>query len=183
MTISNLTDRQKEIVRLVAHGYSNADIAEALCIVLDTVKRHLSLIFVEIGIKSRMQLTIWALKEGLVQLEDLQHDGLPHSQEKDNRATYQIEVTSEQMILIHRLLSSTRQRWILHRTSEYLDENGDVQQKPLKQCRFCQRGSYSNASSIKHHEQCFISVINREWNLLYEQFSKVLGKEIEEDLI
>lgn len=70
--ISRLTSRKKEIACLVAKGYSNAEIMEELCIALDTVKRHLTIIFKALGIESRVQLAIYAFRHGLVDLEDIE---------------------------------------------------------------------------------------------------------------
>lgn len=65
----NLSERQREVACLVAQGYSNKDIAEKLCITVDTVKRHIGDIFVEIGVENRVQLAIWAFKNDLVDLD------------------------------------------------------------------------------------------------------------------
>ena len=51
-----LSRREKEVARLVAKGYSNAQIAEELFISVETVKRHMSTIFEKLGIESRKQL-------------------------------------------------------------------------------------------------------------------------------
>jgi len=51
-----LSSREKEVARLAAKGYSNAQIAEELFISVETVKRHMSTIFEKLGIESRKQL-------------------------------------------------------------------------------------------------------------------------------
>lgn len=51
-----LSPREKEVARLAARGYSNAQIAEELFISVETVKRHMSTIFEKLGIESRREL-------------------------------------------------------------------------------------------------------------------------------
>ncbi len=51
-----LSPREKEVARLAARGYSNAQIAEELFISVETVKRHMSTIFEKLEIKSRAEL-------------------------------------------------------------------------------------------------------------------------------
>ena len=51
-----LSPREKEVARLAARGYSNAQIADELFISVETVKRHMATIFEKLGIESRRQL-------------------------------------------------------------------------------------------------------------------------------
>ena len=53
---SILFRREKEVARLAAKGYTNAQIAEELYISIETVKRQMSTIFEKLGIESRKQL-------------------------------------------------------------------------------------------------------------------------------
>ena len=51
-----LSPREREVARLAARGYSNAQIAEELFISVETVKRHMATIFEKLNIKSRIEL-------------------------------------------------------------------------------------------------------------------------------
>jgi NarL family two-component system response regulator LiaR len=61
-----LTGREREVVRLVAQGRSNSEIARALVISDKTVKTHISNILSKLGLQDRTQLAIYAIKRGLV---------------------------------------------------------------------------------------------------------------------
>ena len=64
--VDDLTEREYEVVRLVAQGCSNADIAQALVISDKTVKTHISNILSKLHLEDRTQLAIYALKRGWV---------------------------------------------------------------------------------------------------------------------
>lgn len=51
----NLTNREYEVLKLLAQGRSNAEIAESLFISLSTIKTHVSNLFVKMDVKSRAQ--------------------------------------------------------------------------------------------------------------------------------
>ena len=61
-----LTARELEIVRAIAAGDSNHDIAIALKISLHTVKHHLSSVFEKTGTATRLELAIFAIRNGIV---------------------------------------------------------------------------------------------------------------------
>jgi NarL family two-component system response regulator LiaR len=65
-----LTEREMEVLRLVAQGKSNRDIAEDLTITEGTVRVHVSNILGKLHLASRTQATLYALREGLASLED-----------------------------------------------------------------------------------------------------------------
>jgi DNA-binding NarL/FixJ family response regulator len=60
-----LTLRELEVVRAVAEGCTNRDIAHKLSISEDTVKRHLTNIFDKVGVSSRVELALFALNHQL----------------------------------------------------------------------------------------------------------------------
>jgi NarL family two-component system response regulator LiaR len=64
--VDGLTDREHEVVRLVAQGRSNAEIAQELVISDKTVKTHISNILSKLDLQDRTQLAIYAIKNGLV---------------------------------------------------------------------------------------------------------------------
>ncbi|HZP45616.1 MAG TPA: response regulator transcription factor [Candidatus Binataceae bacterium] len=65
-----LTRRESEIVRYVAMGLRNSEVAQRLAIAEGTVKVHLNNIFQKLNIRDRVQLTLYALARGLITLSD-----------------------------------------------------------------------------------------------------------------
>jgi DNA-binding NarL/FixJ family response regulator len=61
-----LTAREMEIVEAIASGDSNRDIAERLNISLQTVKHHLTSVFDKTGTSTRLELALFAIRQGLV---------------------------------------------------------------------------------------------------------------------
>jgi LuxR family maltose regulon positive regulatory protein len=61
-----LSDRELEVLRLVAAGYKNQQIAEKLFVVVGTVKAHLNSIYRKLGVQSRMQAVSRARDSGLL---------------------------------------------------------------------------------------------------------------------
>ena len=64
-----LTGRELDVVRLVARGCSNHQIAQELVISDKTVKTHISHILSKLQLEDRTQLAIYAIRQGLVDLE------------------------------------------------------------------------------------------------------------------
>lgn len=61
-----LTEREVEIIRLMTGGYSNREIADALCISEGTVKNHVSNILSKLGVRDRTRAVLKAIENGLV---------------------------------------------------------------------------------------------------------------------
>ena len=62
----NLTERESDILRLLAQGHSNKDIAQRLHVVEDTVKSHVRHILSKLGVQSRTQAALYAVRLGWV---------------------------------------------------------------------------------------------------------------------
>lgn len=67
-----LTDREAEVLILVARGLSNQDIADKLVISERTVRTHVSNILSKLQLANRTQAALYALKEGLTSLDEPQ---------------------------------------------------------------------------------------------------------------
>ncbi|WP_035053474.1 response regulator transcription factor [Carnobacterium pleistocenium] len=63
----DLTNREQEILMLIAQGNSNQEIADALFITLKTVKTHVSNILAKLEVEDRTQATIYAFKHHLIE--------------------------------------------------------------------------------------------------------------------
>jgi two-component system, NarL family, response regulator LiaR len=66
-----LTDRETQVLRLLAEGRANKEIGRALSIGEQTVKTHVSSILAKLGVRSRTQAALYAAKLGLVSVERL----------------------------------------------------------------------------------------------------------------
>jgi two-component system nitrate/nitrite response regulator NarL len=62
---SPLSNREREIVALVAQGYKNKEMAEKMFISEQTVKNHLHNIFDKLGVSDRLELALYAIHKGL----------------------------------------------------------------------------------------------------------------------
>lgn len=63
ITVSHMTDREKETLNLLSEGKSNKEIADMMCVSIETVKSHLQTIYKKLGVKSRTEAAILFLRE------------------------------------------------------------------------------------------------------------------------
>ncbi len=68
--ISTLTDRERQVITLIAEGLKNRQIAERLFISPTTVTHHLSSIYSKLGVSDRLELVIYAFANKLVKLPE-----------------------------------------------------------------------------------------------------------------
>jgi len=68
--IERLTEREVQVVRLMAGGYSNKEIADALGTAEGTIKNHVSSILAKLGVRDRTRAVLKALEAGLLHTPD-----------------------------------------------------------------------------------------------------------------
>ena len=66
-----LSERKEDVLRQLAHGRTNREIAQALHVSEETVKTHVGNILSKLQLSHRTQAVIYALKQGIVSLDDL----------------------------------------------------------------------------------------------------------------
>ncbi|MBI2214525.1 MAG: response regulator transcription factor [Acidobacteria bacterium] len=66
LVVEQLSEREIEVLRLVAAGYSNREIADLLSISEGTVKNHTSSIFAKLGVRDRVRAVLKAIDLGLI---------------------------------------------------------------------------------------------------------------------
>jgi DNA-binding NarL/FixJ family response regulator len=74
-TGSALSEREQEVLRQIALGRTNRQIAEKLIVGEETIKTHVGNILAKLHLNHRMQATIYALKNGLISLDEITTEG------------------------------------------------------------------------------------------------------------
>jgi NarL family two-component system response regulator LiaR len=70
--VEELSEREKEVLRQLAHGRTNQEIAQELHVSPETVKTHVGNILSKLQLSHRTQAVVYALKQGLVSLDDVE---------------------------------------------------------------------------------------------------------------
>jgi DNA-binding NarL/FixJ family response regulator len=64
--IASITDREREVIELVAKGFKNQKIGQILFISEPTVRRHLGCVFSKLEVSDRLELLVYAIEHGIV---------------------------------------------------------------------------------------------------------------------
>jgi DNA-binding NarL/FixJ family response regulator len=70
LLLRSLSERERQILGLLARGYSNRRIAEACYLSLNTVRTHVQNVLVKLGVHSKLEAAALAVRQGLVRIED-----------------------------------------------------------------------------------------------------------------
>jgi two-component system, NarL family, response regulator LiaR len=66
-----LSEREQEVLRQLALGHTNREIAETMMVSPETVKTHVGNILAKLHLAHRTQAVIYALKRGIISLDDI----------------------------------------------------------------------------------------------------------------
>jgi len=70
LLLRSLSERERQVLELLARGYSNRRIAEACYLSLNTVRTHVQNVLVKLGVHSKLEAAALAVRQGLVRIED-----------------------------------------------------------------------------------------------------------------
>jgi DNA-binding NarL/FixJ family response regulator len=70
LLLRSLSERERQVLALLARGYSNRRIAEACFLSLNTVRTHVQNVLVKLGVHSKLEAAALAVRQGLISIED-----------------------------------------------------------------------------------------------------------------
>jgi DNA-binding NarL/FixJ family response regulator len=70
LLLRSLSERERQILTLLARGYSNARIANTCHLSLNTVRTHVQNVLVKLGVHSKLEAAALAVRQGLISMED-----------------------------------------------------------------------------------------------------------------
>jgi DNA-binding NarL/FixJ family response regulator len=70
LVLRSLSVRERQILTLLARGYSTRRIAESCCLSLNTVRTHIQNVLIKLGVHSKLEAVALAVQQGLVQVGD-----------------------------------------------------------------------------------------------------------------
>lgn len=70
LDLERLTDREREVLKLVAEGHTNQEVADLLCLSINTVLTHRQSLMAKLDLHNRTELIKFALRHGLIEHEE-----------------------------------------------------------------------------------------------------------------